>query len=796
MDDFDLEALQAQLSQAQDAKSTVRLAERNVVDLILKIKDLGMFAEPLLYTLSGREYLTESQLEREIKAAVDRQHGCVALVDLPMLLEVDLVHCERIASKIVRESKTELLQVEGDMISQVYFDEMAVEINDLLQQSGCMSVTDLAKRYNLSLEMIQQEAKARLGSKIQGKMDTGLIYTDAYINRVKVQLRGALRAASSPVNVKALTKKLRLAGASGSLIGGLIEELANSGSVKGDVKNSGMMFTPHVYSAMQNELIKSTFRQNGYITFASLKEQGIPRPEKFFHGLVPDAQPLDSVSIGDEILLQTDATLENTLADGTWCDVKAVLPADFNTQDCCKVLAKSSVAKSAAKTKAAFVMAETGFVTAAFLERCEKVLVEHAQGDAAAQLEQKHASTSAVSVKALERVEGAQRAEAPDSDDDWDMGSKKKKGKKGKGGGKKPPGPAPVAADDDWDTGGKKGKKGKKGKGGKGANQNQKGAAKENQQASAAPSPPGTGELLNVLLEAFPELQDVGETESLAAAIVDRGRPAAWAAFESALKAAFTRGAEKRRKRLAELTPLLSASYKRFLLYSKGLPLFENEDDEDGALLSTMSRHLLRSNGLEAADLLVRSAAWAEIISGSDAVSEDNPALEAAGPIPDAERNNLAKVLGGKAMAVVETAVKGKNADSFAAALEEAARECCDIKLVKLDKKEEKRLLEDYQVQLSEQFGACQDPTVLLSLLAPLLFFKVHNVAVTIPGKGLAGALGRLEGKLSEHAFETVMAYHKLVVAKIKESTPEVLAALEEQVPAIKDLVAAEDPYV
>ena len=282
----------------------------------------------------------------------------------------------------------------------------------------------------------------------------------------------------------------------------------------------------------------------------------------------------------------------------------------------------------------------------------------------------------------------------------------------------------------------------------------------------------------------------------MAAAIVDRGRPAAWAAFESSLKAAFTRGAEKRRKRLAELTPLLSASYKRFLLYSKGLPLFENEDDEDGALLSTMSRHLLRSNGLEAADLLVRSAAWAEIISGSDAVSEDNPALEAAGPIPDAERNNLAKVLGGKAMAVVETAVKGKNADSFAAALEEAARECCDIKLVKLDKKEEKRLLEDYQVQLSEQFGACQDPTVLLSLLAPLLFFKVHNVAVTIPGKGLAGALGRLEGKLSEHAFETVMAYHKLVVAKIKESTPEVLAALEEQVPAIKDLVAAEDTYV
>ena len=61
-----LEALQAQLSQAQDAKSTVRLAERNVVDLILKIKELVMFAEPLLYTLSGREYLTESQLEREI----------------------------------------------------------------------------------------------------------------------------------------------------------------------------------------------------------------------------------------------------------------------------------------------------------------------------------------------------------------------------------------------------------------------------------------------------------------------------------------------------------------------------------------------------------------------------------------------------------------------------------------------------------------------------------------------------------------------------------------------------------
>jgi hypothetical protein len=56
-----------------------------------------------------------------------------AQVDLPALLGVDLVHCERQAAAAVDAGGGALRSVQGELITQGYFDGLAAEIDELLQ---------------------------------------------------------------------------------------------------------------------------------------------------------------------------------------------------------------------------------------------------------------------------------------------------------------------------------------------------------------------------------------------------------------------------------------------------------------------------------------------------------------------------------------------------------------------------------------------------------------------------------------------------------------------------------------
>ena len=57
-------ALQAQLASAQDAKSSFRLNERNVIELVGKLKKLGYLDDTLMHTLDGKEFVTVEQLRK------------------------------------------------------------------------------------------------------------------------------------------------------------------------------------------------------------------------------------------------------------------------------------------------------------------------------------------------------------------------------------------------------------------------------------------------------------------------------------------------------------------------------------------------------------------------------------------------------------------------------------------------------------------------------------------------------------------------------------------------------------
>lgn len=92
---MDITSLLSALQDEQAKKSSVRLSERNVVELVLKLKQLGLFGDDLLHTINGKEYITTDRLKADIQTALRQAGGRVEVTELPALVGVDLVHCEK-----------------------------------------------------------------------------------------------------------------------------------------------------------------------------------------------------------------------------------------------------------------------------------------------------------------------------------------------------------------------------------------------------------------------------------------------------------------------------------------------------------------------------------------------------------------------------------------------------------------------------------------------------------------------------------------------------------------------------
>ena len=58
----------------------VRLNERNVVELINKLNQMGFLGDGLLHTVNGREYVTPEHLRKELMEAVESAGGRMSLV--------------------------------------------------------------------------------------------------------------------------------------------------------------------------------------------------------------------------------------------------------------------------------------------------------------------------------------------------------------------------------------------------------------------------------------------------------------------------------------------------------------------------------------------------------------------------------------------------------------------------------------------------------------------------------------------------------------------------------------------
>ncbi|KAK4440819.1 E3 UFM1-protein ligase 1 [Sesamum alatum] len=812
--DEELLELQRQFEFAQQAKSSIRLSERNVVELVQKLQQLQIIDFDLLHTTSGKEYITPEQLRSEIVSEINKR-GRVSLIDLADTTGVDLYHVEKQSQHVVSDDSS-LMLINGEIISNSYWDTVSEEINERLQECSQISLAEIAAQLQVGSELLVSVLEPRLGTLVKGRLEGGQLYTPAYVARVSAMVRGAARGIAVPMNLSALWSSLQVLlqdmdGFSGvavesSFFQSLFNGLVKGGEILGSVR-AGVHWTPSVFAVAQRECVDSFFSQNSFISYDALHKLGIPQPIQFLQSRYPEGKPLATIFTHGSLIAMLDASMEDVIERGSWIDSLTILPASFTPQDASKILSLCPSVQKALKSSKAQLLGESyvfsdalvkhlfeniekelenlnvsGFNTAGLSEGSHTTKnATHGHDDSSPADPDKYDNQSGISKSASEK------------------GSKKKKGKAT---GNAKAGSAESVPESQEPTGTKSKKKMKKGKviPAAQASDSKSGGKRDNERMDD-PGFLSEESLIQKIMSLIPDLEEQGmdDPDTVLAPLANHLRPMLLNSWMERRKAAFTENAQKMKRVFDNLQRKLDEGFLNIQLYEKALDLFE--DDQSTAVL--LHKHLLRTAATPIVDaLLVNLDIHNKLRNGIQVEESQNP--ESAS-MSSADRISLAKGMPGplsvKAVGLVET-LEGKRVESFMSAVREFAEES-GLMLKKLDKKLERTLLHSYRKDLTSQVSAETDPVSLLPKVVSLLYVQVHGKALQAPGRAISVAIAKLKDKLDDTAFKTLADYQSAAVTLLslisagtgneEDCTSDRILSkrelLEGSIPALKSLV-------
>ncbi|CAJ1979395.1 unnamed protein product [Sphenostylis stenocarpa] len=773
MDDELLE-LQRQFEFAQQAKSSIRLSERNVVELVQKLQHLQIIDFELLHTVSGKEYITLDQLRNEMVAEVKRQ-GRVSLIDLADATGVDLYYVEKQAQSVISEYR-ELMLTQGEIMSESYWDSIAEEINERLQECSQIALTELAAQLNVGLDLVASVLEPRLGTIVKGRLEGGQLYTPAYVARVGAMVRGAARGTTVPTNLTVVWSSLQqllqeIDGTSGLAVEGsffqsLFNGLVKEGEVLGSLR-AGVHWTPAVFVIAQREFVESFFSQNSFVTYEALHKLGIPQPIQFLQSRYPEGKPLVTTFVHPSMIDMLDAATEDALDRGSWSDSLSLLPSSFTPQDASKMLSLCQSVQNALKSNKAHIFGDFYVLSSSFIKDiCDRIVKE---------LETLGVSVSAgytmhgeVQVPSEAKVghessrlnESIEMASDGGANRQADKGSRKKKGKAT---GNTVVNPSESGAENQEPTLSKSKRGQKRGKDTSAQTSDSKmGSRKESvkmKEENLSPSEEWIMQKITALVSDFEE-QGVDDPEIILRPLANQLRPTIINSWMEKKKALHTNNAERMKQLLDNLQKKLDESFLNMQLYEKALELFE--DDQSTSVV--LHRHLLRTVAAPMVDLLLHNLEEHNKLKNGLDVQEASDS-ESVSLCP-ADRTAISKSFPGalakKAFAVVES-LEGKSVESFMAAFRMVTEES-GLPLKKLDKKLERTLLHSYRKELTSHVSAETDPVSLLAKVVSLLYIQVYHKALQAPGRAISVAISHLKDKLDESAFKILTDYQTATV--------------------------------
>lgn len=118
-------------------------------------------------------------MRNEIASEISKL-GRVSVIDLADTIGVDLYHVEKQAQDVV-SSDPGLMLVQGEIISQSYWDSIAEEINERLQECSQISVAELAGQLQVGSELVQSVLEPRLGTLVMQPLFQIVFYVNESI---------------------------------------------------------------------------------------------------------------------------------------------------------------------------------------------------------------------------------------------------------------------------------------------------------------------------------------------------------------------------------------------------------------------------------------------------------------------------------------------------------------------------------------------------------------------------------------------------------------------------------------
>ncbi|ETL87824.1 hypothetical protein, variant [Phytophthora nicotianae] len=758
--------LQQQLAAVQQQEAALKLSDHNVIDLLLKLQQLGKLQ--VIHTRTGKQFLTPLQVQREIADYVALHGGRLSLTELEKLIDVDRTHVEKQAAALCRGSRSKdgyyLVNNGEELLTSWYLDGIMEDTDVLLQESGTTYIGDLAQQFGFAVDYMRDVVRTRLGSILKARERDNVLYTDSYVAAQKARLRGVFTAVTRPVFVPDI---LRSFGFDEAVANEALTELIQTKVLMGTMR--GREYVPYVFMAAQRESMYSFFQQNGYLEHARARELQVARPYDFLKKRFPDAVPLQESVVSRALQLQLEGAVEASVTDNTFVDVRLLLPSALPAGDVALLLGMSPALEKAGHVSKAYQIAESYAVSSGFFASCLEKFGEDATAKASRTAAQQ--KSSAVQAKVHE---SRQEVEEADDSDDEDFGSKRgKKGKRGKGSNKR----------DQEESGGRSGKSGKSKKGKRGSKRGGNTDDDESKSASAQVSiVPLREEIIELLVSWFPAVEDLEGDDDFMDGMASYLGPKIDELYSTALTKALSSIIRGDAASLRELRKVFEdrfdEQFTKLLILEKGFnKLSMHVDAKDAAgmeKLALVETHLLESSAVELAALVTSFMAESNSLEleGMPLLSTPNGNEEegknAATPVTSLSDENK-KVLESSlpqstASALVRLwtlATAGRRSLSDFTAHVPVLAEALSMPLRKLDRKKERQFIFGYrQTTLAELDDKTAQPIeskqqyALVATLILQLFFQQQT--------GLPGSFPR----------DTV-AYTGIVLKAFEDSVPE-----------------------
>ncbi|XP_062406913.1 E3 UFM1-protein ligase 1 [Sardina pilchardus] len=734
----EIRRLAADFQRAQFADTVQRLSERNCIEIVAKLVEEKKL--DVVHTLDGKEYITPSQISREIRDELYIHGGRINIVDLQKIINVDLVHVEKRASEIAKSDRSIQL-ILGQLIDENYLNGIAEEVNDKLQEAGQVTIPELCKSYDLPGDFLTEELSVRLGKIIQGQMDQynrGVIFTEAFVLRHKAQIRGLFSAITRPTPISNL---IGVHGFQEHLLYSVLEELVNTGRLKGSVvggRQDKAVYIPDIYSKTQSNWVDSFLKQNGYLEFEALTRLGIPDPVNYIKKRFKSSKLLflRSACVGQALVDQLEASVEEAVNSATWTDLQPILPSSFSNEDVGILI--NQVMRTTNVQSSARVLSGTVVVSEKFISNCLALFNEAMQHKA--QKEVKNNPVFLITEEDLKQPSVlAENTSRKDKRDE-------RRKKHAEGGGSVKGGGGGNAREI------RIRKTKKKGSRKDDDSDDEAGPNTQNPNSKAELPFMSVDEIVGVLEEKVCDC-----SEDMLLDLAEHILRPLTKVYQEVVRTTFMSSSSStsggnRKQNVKDLQEEVTNLYNNIKLFDKGTKVFSDETQ------ANIAKHVLKTVCSDVTNILVNFVASDGLItSDSSGAITNEVRLKILGKLPDETKSPLMKL---------HNSLNGKSIEDFITSLETAAEES-GFMLKRGDKKRERQALFQHRQALLEQLKQTEEPALVLHLTSVLLFQASTHCMLHAPGRCVPQIIGTLVGKIPEDQHKLLSRYQALVVKQL-----------------------------